>query len=103
MIESEILETYYHFLFAGACLLPTRVLAYIQIGTFIVIVISVSWFFSTFFLLSVLSVAGSGPTIDCQDKKDCLKKVRQNSKLMRLNSPISLSHDRDMIHFETFL
>ena len=62
-------------MFAGACLLPTRVLAYIQIGTFIVIVISVSWFFSTFFLLSVLSVVGSGPTIDCQDKKDCLKKV----------------------------
>ena len=66
---------------AGACLLPTRVLAYIQIGTFIVIVISVSWFFSTFFLLSVLSVAGSGPDIaNCQDsKKDCLKKVSLSS------------------------
>ena len=41
---------------AGVCLLPTRVLAYIQIGTFIVILMSTSWLFSTFFLHSLLHI-----------------------------------------------
>ena len=54
-------------LLAGACLLPTRVLAYIQIGTFIVVVMAASWLFSTFFLLSVLCVACPGPDLSvCQ-------------------------------------
>lgn len=44
---------------AGLCLLPARVLAYIQIGTFIVVLMTISWIFSTFFFLALL--AGWGP------------------------------------------
>ena len=45
---------------AGICLLPTRVLAYIQIGTFIMVLMSVSWAFSTFFFQSIMR--SWGPT-----------------------------------------
>jgi len=45
---------------AGVCLLPTRVLAYIQIGTFIAVLMSVSWVFSTFFFQSIMR--SWGPT-----------------------------------------
>ena len=47
---------------AGVCLIPTRVLAYIQIGTFIVIVMTTSWIFATFFFQAVLSVVGPKTT-----------------------------------------
>ena len=43
---------------AGVCLLPTHVLAYIQIGTFIIVVMSTSWIFSTFFFQSLLRLIG---------------------------------------------
>ncbi|XP_066996222.2 protein dispatched [Anabrus simplex] len=43
---------------AGAFMLPSSVLAYIQIGTFLVVVMLVSWIYSTFFLGALLSVAG---------------------------------------------
>lgn len=43
---------------AGAFMLPSNVLAYIQIGTFLVIVMTTSWLYSTFFLMSVLYVMG---------------------------------------------
>ena len=45
---------------AGVCLLPTRVLAYIQIGTFIAILMSTSWVFSTFFFHALLRIIGRG-------------------------------------------
>ena len=45
---------------AGVCLLPTRVLAYIQIGTFIAILMSTSWLFSTFFFHALLRIIGRG-------------------------------------------
>ena len=41
---------------AGVCLIPTRVLAYVQIGRFIVILMVTSWFFSTFFLHAILHI-----------------------------------------------
>ncbi|XP_035783888.1 protein dispatched-like [Anopheles albimanus] len=43
---------------AGALMLPSNVLAYIQIGVFLVIVMSISWVYATFFLMSLLRVAG---------------------------------------------
>lgn len=43
---------------AGAFVLPSNVLAYIQIGVFLVVVMFVSWVYSTFFLGSLLCVAG---------------------------------------------
>eukprot|EP00095_Tigriopus_kingsejongensis_P008223 maker-scaffold604_size126151-snap-gene-0.35 protein:Tk08223 transcript:maker-scaffold604_size126151-snap-gene-0.35-mRNA-1 annotation:"conserved hypothetical protein" len=49
-------------LLAGLCLIPSRVLAYIQIGTFIVIVMTVSWVYSTFFFQAILRVFGPAQT-----------------------------------------
>ena len=46
---------------AGACLLPTRVLAYTQIGSFLVVLMLVSWLLSTFTLQSLLSCWGPAP------------------------------------------
>lgn len=43
---------------AGAFMLPSQVLAYIQIGVFLVVVMSVSWIFATFFLMSLLRLVG---------------------------------------------
>ena len=46
---------------AGACLLPTRVLAYTQIGSFLLVLMLVSWLLSTFTLQSLLSCWGPAP------------------------------------------
>lgn len=43
---------------AGAFMMPSLVLAYIQIGIFLVTVMAVSWFYATFHLGSLLAVAG---------------------------------------------
>lgn len=43
---------------AGAFMLPSAVLAYIQIGVFLITVMAVSWIYSTFFLGSLLRVGG---------------------------------------------
>jgi protein dispatched 1 len=39
-------------------MLPSNVLAYIQIGIFLVVVMTVSWVYATFFLMSLLSLIG---------------------------------------------
>uniref|UniRef100_A0A1B6DLC4 SSD domain-containing protein n=1 Tax=Clastoptera arizonana TaxID=38151 RepID=A0A1B6DLC4_9HEMI len=43
---------------AGALMLPSSVMAYIQIGIFLVVVMFVSWVYSTYFLMALLCVAG---------------------------------------------
>ncbi|XP_014252148.1 protein dispatched [Cimex lectularius] len=43
---------------AGAFMLPSSVLAYTQIGIFLVVVMCVSWIYATLFLLSILTLAG---------------------------------------------
>ncbi|XP_033310868.1 protein dispatched [Bombus bifarius] len=43
---------------AGVLMLPSCVLAYIQIGIFLFLVMSISWIYATFFLCSVLAVIG---------------------------------------------
>ncbi|GIX95119.1 protein dispatched homolog 1 [Caerostris darwini] len=58
---------------AGALIFPSIVLAYLQIGTFLVILMSISWVYSTFFFMSLLSAAGpqngqlqlNYPSFDC--------------------------------------
>lgn len=42
----------------GACLMPSTVLAYRQLGIFLMIVISVSWTYATFFFQSLLLIIG---------------------------------------------
>ncbi|GAB0087327.1 Protein dispatched [Sergentomyia squamirostris] len=43
---------------AGALMLPSHVLAYIQIGVFLLVVMTISWIYATFFLTSLLRVIG---------------------------------------------
>ncbi|XP_055903846.1 protein dispatched isoform X1 [Eupeodes corollae] len=43
---------------AGAFLLGSELLPYIQIGVFLVVCVTVSWFYATFFLISVLKLIG---------------------------------------------
>jgi len=43
---------------AGASVLPSSVVAYNQIGTFVVVVMATSWLYSTFFLPSLLRLCG---------------------------------------------
>lgn len=42
----------------GAFMLPSNILAYIQIGKFLIIIMSVSWLYATLFLMSLLTVFG---------------------------------------------
>lgn len=48
---------------AGAFMLPSIILPYIQIGIFLVLVMFVSWFYATFLLGSMLSIMG--PNKNC--------------------------------------
>nr|CAD7573470.1 unnamed protein product [Timema californicum] len=43
---------------AGAFMLPSSILAYMQIGIFLVVVMAVSWIYSTFFLGALLCIGG---------------------------------------------
>ncbi|KAM7300142.1 protein dispatched homolog 1 isoform X1 [Ixodes scapularis] len=43
---------------SGALMFPSLVLAYLQVGTFLMLVTGVSWTYATFFFQSLLSVAG---------------------------------------------
>ncbi|XP_050046962.1 protein dispatched homolog 1 isoform X2 [Dermacentor andersoni] len=43
---------------AGALMFPSFVLAYLQVGTFLMLITVVSWVYATFFFHSLLSVAG---------------------------------------------
>ncbi|OAD58699.1 Protein dispatched like protein 1, partial [Eufriesea mexicana] len=43
---------------AGALMLPSCVLAYIQIGIFLLLVMGISWIYATFFLCPVLAIIG---------------------------------------------
>lgn len=43
---------------AGAFMLPSHVLAYIQIGVFLLLVMGISWIYATLFLCSMLAVIG---------------------------------------------
>jgi len=46
---------------AGACLLPSHVLAYVQIGTFIVVIMGSSLVYSTFFFPSLATSSHTSP------------------------------------------
>ena len=56
-----------------------RVLAYTQIGTFILVVMSLSWLFSTFLYPALLSTWGpvtrEAGTWSCSTRYICLKEV----------------------------
>ena len=48
---------------AGACIMPSIILFYVQLGTFLMLVMAFSWLFATFFFQSLCYAAG--PQGDC--------------------------------------
>ncbi len=44
---------------AGLAMMPTRIISYYELGTFLMVVMTFSWCFSTFFFLSICCVTGS--------------------------------------------
>jgi len=43
---------------AGALMLPSHILAYIQIGIFLLLVMGISWLYATLFLCPMLAIMG---------------------------------------------
>ncbi len=50
---------------AGAAMMPTRMLAYQELGTFLMLIMTFSWLYSTFFFQSLLCIIGPSKTF-CQ-------------------------------------
>lgn len=67
---------------SGALMLPSKVLAYIQIGVFLVVAMTISWIFSTFFLMSLLSLCGPQFGFG-QLSLNIFKKSRQDNKSIK--------------------
>ncbi|GJQ67819.1 putative hedgehog receptor [Trypoxylus dichotomus] len=89
---------------AGAFMMPSTILAYIQIGTFLMTVMAVSWLYATFHLISLLAIGG--PTGDfgqctysqilCQA---LLSKKQSNKSSRQIPDASSLSdiHELDLL------
>lgn len=65
---------------AGAFMLPSSVLAYTQIGSFLLIVMSISWLYGTFFFASLLCVMGPQHNFGQIRFMSCKKKDNKNAK-----------------------
>jgi len=62
---------------SGAFMLPSDVLPYTQLGIFLIIIMFISWLYSTFFLVSLLSVFGSDYNHGPYPYR-CCRKLRNN-------------------------
>lgn len=87
---------------AGACMLPSLILPYIQIGIFLVIVMSVSWLYATFFLGSLFATIGPQNHFGqfsysnlCQTFKG--NPSRDRTRSQPTNSSISDTHELEML------
>lgn len=75
--------------FAGAFMLLSDVLAYIQLGKFLIIVMSISWMYATFFLMSLLRICGPQygcgqfklPNFDQGDKQNAKNHLNRNNRM----------------------
>lgn len=88
---------------AGAFMMPSLILPYIQIGVFLVIVMCISWVYATFLLGSLLAIAG--PDKSCgqfkYSKLTCCfiksKRIRERPQLQP--SSIPDSHELESLTF----
>ena len=64
------------------CFHISRVMAYVQIGTFIIVLMCTSWFFATFFLQSCLHILGpSAFSLDSIPQDTCCgQRIKQKKK-----------------------
>ncbi|ELU10067.1 hypothetical protein CAPTEDRAFT_221431 [Capitella teleta] len=68
---------------AGAAVLPSSIRSYTQIGTFLMLVMTFSWIYSTFFFQSVCHIIGPKRNF-CQVLKSCLKRSSRTSNVLSL-------------------
>lgn len=68
---------------AGVFMMFSNLLAYIQIGIFLVIVISVSWLYATFFFCSLLCVMGPKNKINKNNECEHLNHLNQDVELIQ--------------------
>ena len=55
---STVLNFLYFCFFSGVCMLPSKVLIYRQFGVFLILVMTSSWLFATFFFLPLCATFG---------------------------------------------
>lgn len=65
---------------AGAFMIPSSVLAYTQIGSFLLIVMSISWLYGTFFFASLLCAMGPQHNFGQIRIWSCSKKENKNAQ-----------------------
>ena len=71
-------------LIPGLCMLPSRVLAYVQIGSFIIVLMLTSWCFATFFFQAFLRILGpSALSISIPEETCCGQRLKQKKKKQR--------------------
>nr|XP_022901255.1 protein dispatched homolog 1 isoform X1 [Onthophagus taurus] len=82
----------------GALMLPSRVMAYIQIGTFLIIVVTISWIYSTVHLISMLALFGPIRNFgQCTYKRLFCKKTERRPNPLRRVPPKSDEHEMDLL------
>ena len=68
-------------LIPGLCMLPSRVLAYVQIGSFIIVLMLTSWCFATFFFQAFLRILGpSALSISIPEETCCGQRMKLKQK-----------------------
>ncbi|KRT82474.1 Hedgehog receptor [Oryctes borbonicus] len=86
---------------AGAFMLPSTILAYIQIGTFLLTVMGVSWLYATFHLVGLLALGGpKGNFGQCTYSQLFCQPDKQSSKFARNRaaaSSLSDTHELDLL------
>lgn len=90
----------------GAFMLPSSVLGYVQIGTFLVIMISVSWIYANFFLLPLLLVLGPVQNLSQFHYPDWIGTLfscayLEDNKTHIESETTSVTNDRTFVHRES--
>ncbi|XP_071502305.1 protein dispatched homolog 1-like [Diadema antillarum] len=65
---------------AGALMMPSVVLSYLQLGTFLMLVMTLSWVYGTFLFISLCYTIGPEGTF-AQFSRDCCRKTLSNRRL----------------------
>ena len=78
---------------AGVCIMPAIILFYVQLGTFLMIVMTIRWLFATFFFQSLCYVIGPNGDF-CQIPSPCLLfRKRSNDQSGGSGGKVSPSHN----------
>lgn len=89
---------------AGAVMIPSKILPYIQIGIFLVAVMTVSWIYSTFYLGSLLAAFGPEQNFGqfYYSNLLCCKKPRRRNIQLPIPTPTIISDGQDGQELQNF-